>query len=87
MGAVTTVSGTLTVNGPSTVEFPDLATQGGAISASNASVFTAGKLIDGASITTSTTAAITLKSVATPANYTASATIERLTTLLGKLQV
>ena len=81
MGAITTVSGTLTINGPGSVEFPDLATQGGAISAANASVFTAGKLVDGASITTSTTAAITLKSVATPANITASATIESLTTL------
>ena len=29
MGAITTVSGTLTVNGPGSVEFPDLATQGG----------------------------------------------------------
>ena len=73
-----TVSGTLTINGPGSVEFPDLATQGGAISAANASVFTAGKLVDGASITTSTTAAITLKSVATPANITASPTIESL---------
>ncbi len=81
MGAIATVSGTLTINGPGSVEFPDLATQGGAISAANASVFTAGKLVDGASITTSTTAAITLKSVATPANITASATIESLTTL------
>ena len=81
MGAITTVSGTLSVNGPASIEFPDLATQGGAISASNASTFIAGKLIDGASITTSTTAAITLKSVATPANITASATIESLTTL------
>ena len=80
MAAVTTVSGTLTVNGPSTVEFPDLATQGGAISASNASLFKAPKLIDNASITTSTTAAITLKSVSSTINLTASATIEGLTT-------
>ena len=66
-------------NGPATVDLPDLANQGGAISASNASVFTAPKLVDAASITTSTTAAISLKSVATTTNYTASATIEGLT--------
>ena len=81
MPAVTTVSGTLDVNGPASVEFPDLATQGGKISARNASVFLAPKLIDNATITTSTTAKITLKSVSSTLNFTASTTIEGLTTM------
>ena len=80
MGAVTTVSGTLTINGVSAVDMPDLATQGGAISASSAATFTAPKLVDAASITTSTTAVISVKSVASPVNYTASGTITGLTT-------
>ena len=42
--------------------------------------FLAPKLIDNASITTSTTAAITLKSVSSTINLTASPTIEGLTT-------
>ena len=31
MSAITTVSGTLTIDGPGAVDFPDLATQGGFI--------------------------------------------------------
>jgi prefoldin subunit 5 len=79
MSAITTVSGTLTANGPSSIDFPELATQGGAISVSNAATFLAPKLIDNASITTSSTAAITLKSVSSTVNLTASPTIEGLT--------
>ena len=81
MGAITTVSGTLTVNGPASIEFPDLATQGGFIAAGNAATFSAPKLIDNASISTSSTAAITLKSVSSTVNFTASATMEGLTTI------
>ena len=79
MAAVTTVSGTLNVNGVATADFPVLANQGGPISASAATTFSAPSLIDAASITTSTTAEISVKSVATPANYTTSATITGLT--------
>jgi prefoldin subunit 5 len=81
MGAITTVSGTLTIDGPSAVDFPELATQGGFISAANAGTFLAPKLVDAASITTSTTAAVTVKSVADPNNYTTSGTITGLTTV------
>ena len=81
MSAITTVSGTLKVNGPAEVDFPELATQGGAISASNAGVFKAPKLIDNASITTSATAKITLKSVSSTVNLNASPTITELTTM------
>jgi prefoldin subunit 5 len=80
MGAITTVSGTLTIDGPGAVDFPELATQGGFISAANAGTFLAPKLVDAASITTSTTAAVTVKSVADPNNYTTSGTITGLTT-------
>ena len=45
MGAITTVSGTLMLMDLATVEFPELATQGGAISASNASTFLAPNLL------------------------------------------
>jgi prefoldin subunit 5/uncharacterized Zn-binding protein involved in type VI secretion len=79
MGAVTTVSGTLTINGTPAVDMPDLATQGGPISATAATLFTAPKLVDAASITTSTTAEISVKSVNSAANYTQSPTISGLT--------
>lgn len=80
MSALTTVSGTLTINGVTTADLPVLANQGGAISASAATTFNAPALIDAASITTSDTAAISVKSVANAVNYTASATITQLTT-------
>jgi formylmethanofuran dehydrogenase subunit C len=80
MSALTTVSGTLVIDGTANAIFPVLATQGGPISASLATVFTADNLADGASITTSSTAAISVKSVISAANYTASPTITSLAT-------
>ena len=80
LSSLATASGTLNINGVTTADLPALVNQGAAISASAATTFNAPLFVDAASITTSDTAAISVKSVATPANYTKSATIKGLTT-------
>ncbi len=80
MGALTTVSGTLTINGVTAVDMPVLTTQGAMISASAATAFTAPSLTPGATIATKASATISIASVVNPAHFTASPTIEGLVT-------
>jgi prefoldin subunit 5 len=77
--ALATASGTIAINGVATADLPALVSQGSPISASKATAFNAPLFIDAQSITTSDTATISVKSVATPANYTKSPTIKGLT--------
>jgi len=80
MGAVTTVSGTLSIDNVTSVDMPVLATQGGAISAAAATTFSAPSLTPAASLTTQASATISVNSVANAAFFTASPTMNGLTT-------
>tara|TARA_A100001015_G_scaffold320021_1_gene444914 strand:+ start:3344 stop:5479 length:2136 start_codon:yes stop_codon:yes gene_type:complete len=78
LDALATSSGTLVIDGVASASLPALVNQGGPISAALAGTFSAPLLIDAASITTSTTASIEVKSVNDYNNYTTSGTFETL---------
>jgi prefoldin subunit 5 len=82
MGAVTTVSGSLKIDGVTAVDMPVLSRNAGlgAISASAATAFTAPSLTPGASITTKASATISIASLVTSTHFTASPTIQGLVT-------
>lgn len=80
MDAVTTVSGTLTINGVVGVSLAALTTQGAPISASAATDFSAPNLTPGATITTKASSTISVASVVTSTHFTASPTMEGLIT-------
>lgn len=79
LGVLATASGTLSINGVTLASLPALVNQGSPISASAATTFDAPLFVDAQSVTTSDTAVIIVKSVATPANYTKSPTLTGLT--------
>jgi prefoldin subunit 5 len=79
LSVLATASGTLNINGVASADLPALVNQGAPISASKATAFNAPLFIDAQSVTTSDTATISVKSVATPANYTKSPTLTGLT--------
>ena len=80
MDLVTTVSGTLTINGVVGVSLAALTTQGAPISASAATDFSAPNLTPGATITTKASSTISVASVVTSTHFTASPTMEGLIT-------
>ena len=80
MGAVTTVSGSLKIDGVTAVDMPVLSRNTAPISASAATAFTAPSLTPGASITTKASATISIASLVTSTHFTASPTIQGLVT-------